>query len=78
MSHGVAGVYNVATLAAYRRRGLGEGMTAHAAQEGARAGCRMASLQSSEMGLPVYTRMGFRTVAGYRTFVRPEHVDGEE
>jgi GNAT superfamily N-acetyltransferase len=67
----VAGVYNVATLEAYRRRGFGEAITWHAVLEGAAAGCRMASLQASEMGRPVYERMGFRLLAGYKTFVRP-------
>ena len=66
----IAGVYFVGTRAAYRRRGLGEAMTWHAVREGAKAGCTVAALQASEMGRPVYERMGFRTVAGYRTFLR--------
>ena len=69
MSHRVAGVYNVATLPAYRRRGFGEAMTWYAVEEGAEAGCLMASLQSSEMGYPVYERMGFRRITGYRTYI---------
>ena len=70
MSNHVAGVYNVATLNAYRRRGFGEAMTWHAVREGAAAGCGMASLQASEMGRPIYERMGFRLVAGYKTYLR--------
>ena len=72
MSHWVAGVYNVATLAPFRRRGIGEAMTRHAVDQGMAAGCVMSSLQSSEMGYPVYERMGFRRVTGYRTYARPE------
>jgi hypothetical protein len=34
-------------------------------------GCVMAALQASEMGRPVYERMGFRLVSPYRTFHRP-------
>ncbi|MEX2247315.1 MAG: GNAT family N-acetyltransferase [Dehalococcoidia bacterium] len=67
----VAGVYCVATLDAYRRRGLGEAMTWRAMGDGAEMGCLFGYLQASEMGKPVYERMGFREVIDYRTFVRP-------
>ena len=72
-THRVAGVYNVACLPSHRKRGYGEAMTWHAVRSGADIGCIMASLQASEMGRPVYERMGFRLVAPYRTFVRAEH-----
>jgi len=68
---GVAGVYNVATLPEYRGRGLGEAMTWHAVREGMAIGCRFGSLQASEMGRPVYARMGFRDIAPYETFTLP-------
>ncbi|MHC4592413.1 MAG: GNAT family N-acetyltransferase [Planctomycetota bacterium] len=72
ISDGVAGVYWVATSEGYRRRGFGEAMTWHVIREGAAAGCRVATLQASDTGRPIYERMGFRHVAGYKTFVRPE------
>ena len=72
MSNRVAGVYNVATLDAYRRRGFGQAMTWHAVEDGMEADCLIASLQASDMGRPVYERMGFRTVCKYKTYVRPE------
>ncbi len=68
---GIAGVWNVGCLASHRRRGFGEAMTWHAVSRGAEIGCRIANLQSSEMGQPIYERMGFRLVSPYRTFVRP-------
>jgi ribosomal protein S18 acetylase RimI-like enzyme len=71
---GVAGVHYVGTLASHRRRGFGEAMTRHAVDEGAQAGCRSATLQASEMGQPIYERMGFRVVTQYKTFVRPEWI----
>lgn len=66
----IAGVYFVGTRADYRNRGLGAAMTWHTVREGAAAGCIIGALQASDMGKPVYERMGFRVVAGYRTFVR--------
>lgn len=71
---GVAGVHYVGTLESHRRRGFGEAMTRHAVDAGAKGGCRSSTLQASEMGLPIYQRMGFRVVAGYKTFVRPEWI----
>jgi ribosomal protein S18 acetylase RimI-like enzyme len=68
-SDGVAGVYNVATLPAYRKRGLGEAMTWHAVREGLAAGCQFGSLQASEMGQPIYARMGFRNIAPYESYI---------
>lgn len=70
-SEGVAGVYMVATLPEYRRRGFGEALTWHAVAAGACKGCDMAALQASEMGRPIYERMGFRLVSPYRTFRLP-------
>jgi GNAT superfamily N-acetyltransferase len=70
--NGVAGVYYVGTLESHRKRGFGEAMTAHAVRAGAAAGCSMASLQASPMGLPIYERMGFHQIDYYRTFVPKE------
>lgn len=58
------GVYNIATVETARRRGYGEAMTARVAADGAAAGCDVAILQASEMGRPIYERLGFRTVIG--------------
>ncbi len=71
VSNRVAGVYNVATLDTHRGRGFGEAMTCHAVREGVARGAVMAALQASEMGKPIYERIGFRTVSPYRTFHRP-------
>jgi ribosomal protein S18 acetylase RimI-like enzyme len=70
-SDGVADVYNVATLPAYRGRGIGEAMTWHAVRKGVEAGCVIGSLQASAMGQPVYARMGFRTIAPYESYILP-------
>jgi ribosomal protein S18 acetylase RimI-like enzyme len=60
---GTAGVWNVATTAAVRGRGVGTAMTAAAMSAGAARGARDAILIASPLGEPVYQRMGFRTVA---------------
>ena len=66
-----AGIYGVSTIPAYRRRGFGEAMTWQAVREGIARGCEMANLQASDMGLPLYARMGFRLVAPFLIFAPP-------
>jgi GNAT superfamily N-acetyltransferase len=68
-----AGVYGVATIPVYRRRGFGEAMTWRAIREGATLGCEMANLTASAMGRPLYGRMGFRVVAPLLIFAPPAH-----
>jgi GNAT superfamily N-acetyltransferase len=63
----VAGVYNVATPERFRRRGLGEAATRAAVAEGRRRGCATTTLQASEMGYPIYERMGYRTVVAWQS-----------
>jgi len=58
------GVYNIATVATARRHGYGAAMTARVVADGAADGCDVAILQASEMGRPIYERLGFRTVIG--------------
>lgn len=69
-AEGLAGVYNVATLAEHRGRGIGEAMTWAAADAGREAGLGISILQASRAGEPVYLRMGYRTPAHYRQFER--------
>ena len=65
------GVYNIATLPAARGRGFGAAMTTRIANDGAAAGCDVAILQASEMGLPMYRRLGYRTVVEYESYELP-------
>lgn len=64
---GVLGIFNVATHPTGRRAGYGTAITWHAIAN-ADPGTEAAVLQSSEMGLGVYERMGFRTVVEYLEF----------
>ena len=65
------GVYNISTIEAARRRGFGAAMTARIAADGAAAGCVVAILQASQMGMPVYEQLGYRTVVDYVGYVDP-------
>ena len=70
-SNRVAGIYFVACEAGYRRRGYGEALTWAGVAGGAARGASFASLQASEMGRPVYTRMGFESLVDYHGYVSP-------
>jgi GNAT superfamily N-acetyltransferase len=71
-ANATAGVYNVTTIESHRRRGIGAALTWHAVTRGRDQGCAVATLTASAMGKPVYERIGFRTVAPYREFTRPQ------
>jgi ribosomal protein S18 acetylase RimI-like enzyme len=62
---GVAGIYNVGVTPNSRRRGFGQALTWAAVETGRSRGCDVSFLEASEMGLPVYQRMGFRVVTEY-------------
>lgn len=59
---GVASVFGVATVAAARGRGIGAAITLAAYDDARRAGYRHGVLFGTELGAPVYRRIGFRDV----------------
>ena len=67
-SAGVAGVYFVGTLPAARKRGLARAMTAAVLREGRDRGYRIGALQGTEMGVPVYRRLGFREYSRFEIY----------
>jgi hypothetical protein len=69
---GATGIFNVATPAAYRERGYGAAITTCAVRDGFADGAELAWLQSSDLGYPVYERLGFRRVETYRVYAAPE------
>jgi hypothetical protein len=72
VTHGVAGVYWVGTIAAARGRGLAELCTRAAGNAGFDRGARIAALQASPMGEPIYRRMGYVELTRYPTLVHFE------
>jgi GNAT superfamily N-acetyltransferase len=66
------GIYWVTTREDCRGRGLGEAITWAAIATGRALGGTWASLQASELGRPVYERMGFETPTENVKFERPK------
>jgi GNAT superfamily N-acetyltransferase len=73
---GVAGIIAVATDPDWRGRGFGRALTAAAIEAGRRAGFDTASLMASDMGQPVYRRLGFEEVGRVRFLRWPGTVPG--
>jgi GNAT superfamily N-acetyltransferase len=59
---GVMGVYNVGTLEAARRQGVGRALTAELMRIGRRLGCHSSILHASALGYPVYLSLGYEHV----------------
>jgi ribosomal protein S18 acetylase RimI-like enzyme len=68
----VAGIYWVSTRPDERRRGLGDLVTRAAVRAGFGRGARLVVLQATDLGLPVYRRIGFTPFAQYRRYFRPD------
>jgi GNAT superfamily N-acetyltransferase len=66
---GDCGVFNMSTLEAARRGGLGTALTARHVHDAAARGCSTASLQSTEMAERLYAAVGFRNVGRFLEYV---------
>lgn len=56
----------------WRRRGIGQAMTAAALRAAQGAGARQACLDASDSALPIYHRLEFETVTGMMRFSGPD------
>jgi hypothetical protein len=65
---GAAGVYGIGVRRAFQKQGLGALATLLTVREGARTGARIAVLQATKDGFPVYQRLGFQKVCTFRSW----------
>jgi GNAT superfamily N-acetyltransferase len=65
-SHGIAGVYWVATLEPARGRGIAAALVRHVTNIGFDRGAANVQLQASTMGEPIYRRLGYDELYRYR------------
>jgi ribosomal protein S18 acetylase RimI-like enzyme len=65
----VAGIYNVAVVPAARGRGIGREVTLAALRAARSLGYSLSTLGSSDLGLPVYRRIGYEEVCRIRVYV---------
>ena len=67
---GVAGVYAIATVPDARHRGIGRYLTQLPLLEARNRGYKVAVLQASPMGYPIYDKLGFRVVGRYSLYLQ--------
>ena len=67
---GLASVYNISTLPKHRGEGIGGIVTSEPLRRVRERGYRTAILQASELGRPVYDRLGFRDYGKFPFYVR--------
>lgn len=68
---GSAVLAGVATLEAYRGRGIGAAICRASLAEGLRRGCKSAALRSGPKSEPLYRRLGFLPACRHRTYIEP-------
>jgi GNAT superfamily N-acetyltransferase len=66
LSHGIAGVYWVAVLDEARGRGIAAALVQRVTNLGFDLGATNVQLQASTMGEPIYRRLGYEQLYGYR------------
>jgi hypothetical protein len=71
VSHGVAGIYWVGSLEQARGKGLGRAVTVAATNAGFDLGDKVAPLQASPMGKPIYLELGYETAFDYQMWMSP-------
>lgn len=70
-SHRIAGVYDIGVPPGFRRRGYGAALTSRAAHDGRAEGCTASYLEASDLGRPIYERLGYRTVTTHHSWLSP-------
>jgi hypothetical protein len=76
LSDGVASLQWVGTVASARQLGLGRVITQRATNVAFERGAATCTLQASEMGEPVYAKLGYETLYRYQNYLRWEAPPG--
>ena len=71
LKSGVAGIYNISTLPAFRRRGFGSAVTLAPLVESKKRGYHFSVLHGSAMAIPLYRRLGFKTYCYFNQYLWP-------
>ena len=69
--NGNGGIHEVSTLPEHRGKGISSALVDRALDLAAEHGCSCATLQASELGVPVYSRLGFETVGIIHNWLLP-------
>ena len=67
----IGSLHEVSTLSDYRRKGIASAVVSRILSDAMQAGCTAVGLQASDAGLPVYEKLGFRTVNHICNYVAP-------
>ena len=65
---GVAGLYNISTMRAYRGRGIGSTMTWRPLRDALALGCDLGVLQAAPAGVSIYRSLGFEAFGSITEF----------
>jgi ribosomal protein S18 acetylase RimI-like enzyme len=65
-----AEILHIGTRPSFRGNGHGHAVTAALTNHAFDHGVRLASLQATPMGLPIYQRLGYETVSTYHCYLR--------
>ncbi|CAF0931425.1 unnamed protein product [Adineta steineri] len=72
LAHGVACLYNVTTVNSERGQNIGKALSAAAMICAKESNYRYMVLQASDMGSPVYKKLGFKPIPSYKLFIKLE------
>lgn len=73
---GIVGLYNIVTLEAYRRRGIGMAMTLRPLLDAHDNGWRTAVLQAAAAGVSIYSQLGFAAFGAITEYKPPADAIG--